>query len=160
MSLVYRGTPERRSDVLASLRIDEAAFTDHAAIVALLAGAALPVPGPEDAPVRMLVARDAGAVVGCIGFERGGPAALLRSLAISPDLRRQGLGRALVGELLPQLARNGVTEVALLTTSAADFFARLGFTPIARARLPPSLAHSRELTTDCCASAICMLRTL
>ena len=133
-----------------SWSIDEAALNDHEAIRALLVGAGLPVPDGD-------VARDEGRVVGCIGHERHGPSdeALLRSLAVSSDARRRGVGRALV---LSRLERLRERPVYLLTISAAPFFARLGFERIERARVSDALRSSRQFAIHACDSAVVMRR--
>jgi amino-acid N-acetyltransferase len=136
--------------------IEPAAFNDHAAIKALLEAAALPLPDETDAPVLMLVAREQGEVLGCAGWEVHGAVALLRSVAVGEAARRRGVGEALVRRALATLRGGGAREVVLLTTSASRFFARLGFTPVDRAALPAEVQSARQVTGQCCASAVCM----
>lgn len=50
--------------------------------------------------------------------------------------------------------------VYLLTETAAEFFARLGFRPIRRAEAEPAVGASVEFTTACPASATCMRLSL
>ncbi len=148
------------SPALPAVGIDDAAFNDHAAVAELLAGCGLPVPDPNGAPVHVRIARDGGRIVGCVGFERHGGAALLRSLAVAPSHRRRGVARALVGDACARLAAAGVREVHLLTLDAADLFARLGFAVIDRAAAPEALQGSRELSLSCCAGATLMRSAL
>jgi amino-acid N-acetyltransferase len=136
--------------------VEVAAFNDGPAIAALLAEASLPVPDADDAPVRMVVTREAGRVIGCAGWERHGPAALLRSVAVRAEARKRGVGLALVRAALMQVAVEGVREVVLLTNDADPFFAKLGFVRIERAALPEPVRASRQVTTACCASAVSM----
>jgi amino-acid N-acetyltransferase len=140
--------------------IEEAAFTDHAAVAALLEARGLPVPGPDDAPVRLLVARHDGAVIGCVGWERYGEHALLRSLAVATAHERRGLGVRLVRELTRRLGGAGVREVVLLTEGARPFFEKLGFEVAPRPGPDDAVAPSRELSLPCCASAVFMRRRL
>ncbi len=141
------------------------------AIRALLQQADLPVPGLTDAPVSFLVARAGTAgkpgqaaaakeIIGCVGWESYGTRALLRSQAVRADARGGGVGRALTETLCARLAAAGMTEVYLLTTDAAGFFAKLGFTRIERGQVPESVLQSREFTMTCCASAVVMRRGL
>ncbi|MBI2893595.1 MAG: GNAT family N-acetyltransferase [Deltaproteobacteria bacterium] len=150
---------EAKSDDHGELRepaaIDDLALNDHAAVSRLLADAGLPLPDGEDTPVRMMVARGGSAVVGCAGWERYGERALLRSVAVAPDARKRGVGRALVEAAI---ARSGAAEVYLLTTGASDFFARLGFELCDRAAIPEDVASSREMRLGCCRDAVSMRR--
>jgi amino-acid N-acetyltransferase len=139
---------------------DTAAFNDHEAIFALLKENGLPMPGPNDEPVVMLVARQGRTVIGCVGYERYGTRALLRSLAVHPSARGRGVGALLVAAVCERLAGEGVREVVLLTLTAKDFFARHGFEVFERSAIPPDIRRSPELTGIACACAVCMRRLL
>jgi amino-acid N-acetyltransferase len=143
-----------------AVRIERAAFNDHAAIAQLLASASLPVPVADEAPVHMLVARELGRLAGCAGWESHGDTALLRSVAVDASERRKGLGRALVRGALVVIAAAGVRQVTLLTESAEAFFAGLGFTRIDRSELPIAVRGSRQVASSCCAGATAMRREL
>ena len=85
-----------------------------------------------------------GTLAGSVGIEVFGPIGLLQSLAIAPAFRGHGFGRQLV-EFAEQTAQaRGVISLYLLTTSAADFFARLGYTPIPRSTAPQALLATLE----------------
>jgi amino-acid N-acetyltransferase len=89
-----------------------------AAVEALLAGAGLPLQGLADHfPDGYLVAERAGALVACAGLEVYGGSGLLRSVAVLPELRREGLGRVLVSELLDRARELRLDAVYLLTTT-------------------------------------------
>jgi amino-acid N-acetyltransferase len=66
------------------------------------------------------------------------------------------VGRALVTSLNPLIRGSGLDGLFLLTTTAVDFFARLGFARITREKLPASLNASEELRGACPASAVAM----
>lgn len=90
-----------------------------------------------------------GDAIGFGGFELYGPDALLRSVVVAPEQRGMGLG-ADVSERLIALARDGGAQrVYLLTTSAAGFFTRLGFTELDRSDAPASILSTRQATTIC-----------
>ncbi len=130
---------------------------NHAAdVCALLRDAGLPEPDSSDRAVEMLVSLVDGRVTGCIGWERDGDRALLRSTAVREDARRRGLGRALVDAARAQLRAEGVREVFLFTVSARDFFAQLGFAEIARTDVPNVVRESRQFAMHCCGDAACM----
>lgn len=131
---------------------------DFAEVRALLSEVNLPLEGVQEHFDEFLVARDAaGELVGCVGQERYGEVALLRSLAVKPGQQGQGLGRALTLELLAEARAKGVNEVVLLTTTAVDFFQRhFGFEPVERQQYDAALAASPEWRLPRCSSAVCM----
>ena len=79
--------------------------------------------------------------VGFGGLEIHGSDALLRSVVILPRLREIGMGRAIVETLEIEAAARQCRAIYLLTTSQAEFFARLGYAPCEPRRAG---GHSRE----------------
>jgi len=142
----------------AAVVIAAAGPEDVPAIGALLDAADLPAEDFAGHLAHFLVARAEGAVVGAAGFERHGPAALLRSLVVAPGRRGAGLGGELVRRLAVQARREGVEQFYLLTTTAEEFFARRGFRKIARAAVPAAIAATAEFHRLCPASAACLTR--
>lgn len=63
---------------------------------------------------------------GVVGLEVYGKVALLRSLAVSATSRGNGYGKDLVARAERYAQSLGVTEIYLLTTTAATFFEQLG----------------------------------
>jgi amino-acid N-acetyltransferase len=124
---------------------------------ALLAAAQLPVDGVEEQfGPPYAVAERAGCLVGAAGVEVYGTAGLLRSVVVAAAERGTGLGRALTADRLAWARSQRLEEVYLLTTTAADFFARLGFGRVARTEVPASLLGSREFATICPSTATVM----
>ena len=105
---------------------------------------------------RLYAFEEDGKVVGYAGLERHGPAALLRSVVVPRERQGSGIGRRLVTAMLAEAGRRGHREVHLLTTTAGDFFERLGFERIDRETAPAELLASAEFTRLCPASATCM----
>jgi amino-acid N-acetyltransferase len=99
-------------------------------------------------------------VIGLAGVELYPDGALLRSVAVHPDWRGTGLGRALVTRALDTARAAGARDIYLLTTTAEQWFPRLGFAPIGRARVPPGVRQSVEFREACPASAVVMHRVL
>lgn len=99
-------------------------------------------------------------VRGVVGLELLGDAALLRSLAVVAEARGAGYGRALVVAAERHAAGLGVRSVYLLTTTAADFFARLGYRRVERESAPTAVQGTREFAALCPASATCMVKQL
>ena len=97
---------------------------------------------------------------GVVGLELCGDAALLRSLAVEPEARGAGLGRALVAAAEVHARSRGVRSLYLLTTTAAGFFERLGYRPLDRNQAPNGIRRTREFAGLCPASATFMVKQL
>ena len=135
---------------------------DYALLRALLVASELPVEDlSETAPIRFLIAEEAGArLMGCVGLEVHDRAGLLRSLAVQPSLRAQGVGTALVDAVQQSAATAGIERLWLLTTTASAFFLRSGYELADRTAAPELIRLSLQFESICPASAICMTRTL
>ncbi|RJG08386.1 GNAT family N-acetyltransferase [Massilia cavernae] len=99
-------------------------------------------------------------IVGCVGIERYGSDALLRSLAVDASRRGVGQGRHLVEAIEARAAQSGVSRLFLLTTSASGFFEDHGYRLIERDAVPEPLTHSAQFSELCPASAACMEKDL
>lgn len=135
------------------ISIEPAVATDRAAIEALLEANGLPVDGLELAISTGVVARDGDKLVGCAAVEPYGTAGLLRSVCVVAPSRGARLGRGLVDAAESAAAARGITELYLLTETAADWFPRLGYWPVTRADVPAAVATSPEFTSACPDSA-------
>ena len=65
--------------------------------------------------------------------EHGSP--WLASLYVKPDARGRGIGAALARAAVARAAQEGVDELFLFTPEHKDFYARLGWRPLARTAL-------------------------
>lgn len=139
-----------------TVSIERANVDDLSAILELLARTDLPQEGLSDHLATTLVARADQTVIGSAALEPYGPAALLRSVAVDQAFRGQGLGQRLTQAALALAQQQGITHVYLLTETAAEFFPRFGFRPIARAQVPPAVQRSVEFTSVCPVSALAM----
>jgi amino-acid N-acetyltransferase len=139
-----------------SITISPATAADLEPIKALLLAAELPTAGVDEHWRTFIVARDGEALVGCGGAEAHQFVALIRSVAIAPDHRSNGLGRRIVRQLLDRLASRGIREFYLLTTTAEAYFRKRGFKTIDRDEVHPQLLSSREMQDACPTSAVCM----
>jgi arsenate reductase len=141
--------------------LQPAAPDDVEAVRRLLAQAELPSAGLEDQfPAAYVLARRGGEIVGVAGLETYGTYGLLRSVAVAPSLRRGGTGRALLADRLAVAHAKGLDATYLLTTTAADYFQRLGFSAAPREEAPAEIAASPEFAGVCPASATCMVLRL
>ena len=142
------------------IRIRTAERSDLEAIERLLRESHLPTAGVAEQLSGFRVADDTGRVVASAGLETYDRAALLRSVVVDPGYRNRGLAAGLVRGLLDDLRGRGVPDVFLLTTTAADYFRRLGFTPVSRGDVPHSVQASREFQDVQCETAQAMLLRL
>jgi amino-acid N-acetyltransferase len=138
------------------LAITAATAEDVDEIKRLLVASSLPTAGIDEHWRTFVIARDGGTIVACGGAEAYQLAALIRSIAVEPEYRSQGLGRRLVRQLLDRLASRGIREFYLLTTTAEEYFKRRGFKTIDRDEVHPQLLASRELQDACPSTATCM----
>jgi amino-acid N-acetyltransferase len=106
------------------------------------------------------VAVESGRLIGAAGVERYGSYGLLRSVVAAPDWRGRGIGEALVRDRLGWAERAGLEAVYLLTTTAMEYFPRLGFAAVERATAPAEIRASPEFSSVCPSSAVVMRRIL
>jgi amino-acid N-acetyltransferase len=149
-------SPMSASMSASEITIRPASEADLEPIKALLVANGLPTAGVDDHWKTFLVARDGEALVACGGAEAYQFAALIRSVAVSPTHRSQGLGRRIVRQLLDRLASRGLREFYLLTTTAEAYFRKRGFKTIDRDEVHPQLLSSREFQDACPDTAVCM----
>ena len=98
--------------------------------------------------------------VGFAGIEVHGSDALLRSLVTLPPLRLRGIGGAMVEKMEVEARARGARAIYLLTEKSADFFAKLGYAPCARDRVPAAIAATAQFAKLCPASATVMAKPI
>ena len=98
--------------------------------------------------------------IGVGGVEYHHEAGLVRSVAIEESARGNGYGTRVCNKLLARANSTSLSTVYLLTTTADEFFARLGFEEVARETVPPSIKNTSEFSDLCPATAVCMKRDL
>jgi amino-acid N-acetyltransferase len=153
-------TPVRGLRPLPDLAIEPARPEDLPAILALLERAGLPRAGIKGHLGTAVVARSGAQLVGCAAVELYDSAALLRSVAVDADQRGHGLGHRLTDAALAVARARGARTAYLLTETAAAFFPRFGFAPIARDQVPAAVRGSIEFTSACPATAQAMMAGL
>ena len=127
----------------------------------LLAASGLPTADIDEASsARFYGAGAGGALGGVVAIEVYGECGLLRSLAVSADHRRTGIGRKLLKHAEGEAARLGVRHLYLLTETAAAFFAGRGYRETDRARVPPAIGATAEFVELCSGSAACMTKSI
>jgi amino-acid N-acetyltransferase len=128
---------------------------------ALLESARLPESDLETLPLEsFFFAGSADAPVGLIGLELLGAEALLRSLVVAPEYRRQGLGGMLLAHAEAHAASRRVRTIYLLTTTAEIFFSRRGYALVDRAQAPLSIQSTAEFSTLCPSDSVFMSKRI
>ncbi len=100
------------------------------------------------------------AVAGVETFPDDAGEGLLRSVAVRASLRGRGIGVNLVAAVEERARLVGIRRLWLLTTTAPDFFRRLGYADTPRAIAPVAVQQSSEFKSLCPASAICLSKRL
>lgn len=99
-------------------------------------------------------------VIGVVGLERSGTRALLRSLAVTAEHRRCGLGGRLLAHCETAALTAGVSDIYLLTATAVDFFRRQGYQELTHAVVPAEVAAHRQFHSLCAQRAQCLGKRL
>ena len=133
---------------------------DLAAVEELLVASNLPLVGVREHLGDFVVAEADGQIVGMAGLEICCNDALLRSVAVRPEWRSKGVGRAVVTRAVADAESRGLRALYLLTTTAEHYFPSFGFRKIARDEVPADVRATQEFTSACPASATVMERRL
>jgi amino-acid N-acetyltransferase len=139
-----------------AFRTEHAQAHDLPAARELLHRVELPDHGVADQFGHYLVVRDATRLVGLCGVEVCGDDGLLRSVAVDPDYRGEGIGVLLVAGAQDLARRLNLDSLYLLTTTAAAFFRRHGFEDVAREKAPPAVRETWEFRFGCPSSSALM----
>jgi len=107
--------PYEDTDFSALCKIDEECYAPEVAYSRRTMRAFLRLPGAE-----CLVAEEGGEILGFVLTDRDGPAGHIITLDVSPGARRRGMGRALLEAAQASLARHGVREVELETSTVNE----------------------------------------
>src|SRR5262249_52263902 len=129
-------------------------------VLTLLARHKLPPDGLREHLDTIVVARYADRVVGSAALEIYKEGALLRSVAVAPELRGRGVGMRLSEAAIALGESLQMPAIYLLTTTADAYFPKLGFERIERDAVPETVRASVEFTDACPSSAIVMRKPL
>lgn len=137
--------------------IRQATHADLPKLKELLTSSGLPTVGVETNITHFLVAvsKD-NQPLATIGMERSGSYGLLRSLAVTPAFRKQGIATQLVTTALNKARSSGVQEMYLMTETAEKYLLQFGFVKISRSAIPNSLLDESELNSACSGCSTCM----
>lgn len=140
--------------------ISAARREDLPGIQDLLHRCGLPATDVEEHLEHFLVVRRDGGIIGTVGLEVFGNAALLRSLAVEESRRDEGWGKALYERAEEYSRVRGIRELSLLTTTAEGFFAQRGFTRVESAKIADYVKQTKEFRLFCPSTAVCMVKRL
>lgn len=140
--------------------IRRAERSDLGAIERLLTANNLPKAGVHESLDHFIVATDRDVLLGAIGLEPFGDAALLRSAVVDRESRSTGIGARLVEEVMALARELNVRELYLLTTTAESYFPRFGFVHTTRDVVPEGIRGSVEFRGACPASATVMVASV
>ncbi|MGZ3943617.1 MAG: arsenic resistance N-acetyltransferase ArsN2 [Mucilaginibacter sp.] len=129
-------------------------------IIAMLEAEKLPV---SDLPADLgnfVAALADNEVIGVAGLEVYGNYGLLRSLAVKPAFRSQGVAGKLLREIESTAVNKGLAALYLLTETAPDYFRQKNYELIGRADVPTEVQQSSEFSYACPQSAIIMKKNL
>jgi amino-acid N-acetyltransferase len=133
--------------------------TDEPRIKELLSSCGLP---HEDITSEHLhhfwVLKKQNQIIGVVGLEMLRPLALLRSLAVDPSYRNQGLSSQLTQQAEKYADSLKIQALYLLTTTAEGFFAKRGYKKVLREDVPDQIQGTAEFRSLCPATAVCMVK--
>jgi amino-acid N-acetyltransferase len=141
------------------MQINEA-INYKAGIISLLIDEKLPVSDLPGTLENFLVACENDQVIGVAGLEIYGDYGLLRSLAVDPAFRSQGVAGKLLNEIEVLANSKSLDTIYLLTETAPDYFDRKGYIKMTREDVPAEVRQSSEFSYVCPQSAIVMKKIL
>jgi len=158
---MYRFPMLNEKEKLIALQFRKSIGEDRDKIRSLLRTTKLPTESLGKDVTTFYVAEEKDRIVGIAGYEFYGDDALLRSVAVRPDLQHCGLGSQIVDFMLDLARKKRIRSVVLLTETARDFFLRKGFDVVDRSTINNEMMKkSSEFAYACPKSAVCMRRRL
>ena len=109
---------------------------------------------------QLFVVEEDDEVIATVAVEYDYNDALLRSLSVSEAKRGAGVGAELVSFIEDYVGRQGVENIYLLTTSAADFFSKRGYQLIDRDNVPEFIRKTKEYSVICASSSTLMKKEI
>jgi amino-acid N-acetyltransferase len=127
----------------------------------LLKGSDLPTDDLANSPNVVLFSHaEDDYLCGVVGLELYGSCGLLRSLAVTPARRGEGIGEALLAHAEQAAAASGVKELYLLTTTAERYFAAHGYSRVDRVTAPAEISRTRQFSELCPSSSAFMVKKI
>lgn len=95
-------------------------------------------------------------LVGCVGLEKFDSIGLLRSVVVKEEYRNKDYGKQICNSLMEYAKTQDIKELYLLTTTAKNFFEKIGFRVIKRSFVPDAIKNTTEFSGLCPMSAVCL----
>ena len=109
---------------------------------------------------HFLVVRHEAKLMGVVGLEVFHQCALLRSLAVDTQTRRQGIASQLVKKIEEYARSHDAASLYLLTTTSVDYFEKHGYHTTDRDNVPFVIKETAEFKSICPSTAVCMVKSL
>lgn len=137
--------------------IREATDDDLLKIEKLLVSVGLPTAGVQANLSHFLVAvsKD-NELLAVIGMECTGSYGLLRSLAVTTEVRKRGIAAELIAAALSKAKSGGIKEMYLLTETAEKYLQKFGFVKVSRSEILGLLIENSALNSACSCCSTCM----
>lgn len=130
---------------------------DYQLLRTFLSRQSLPTDDLTASQLPMFALAQVGAdLVGTAAIEYLDGYGLLRSVAVEPSYRQQGIADDLVGTVLAEALRRGTQQIYLITNTAEGYFAKRGFVAVDRALVPAAIANTAQFAGLCPSSAVVM----
>lgn len=127
------------SDLNSDVRLRAASSADLPAVREVVEESGLTAASLSEQDSTFWLALREGKPVGVIGLEHGEHASLLRSAAVLPSARGDGIGRALAMSALTHATLRGDEAVYLFSSSAGGYWREFGFEEVPVAELVEAL---------------------
>jgi amino-acid N-acetyltransferase len=137
-----------------------AAYPYKESVINLLSVNKLPTTDLPGNLADFYVYLDEDTVKGVVGLEVYGNYGLLRSLAVDPSARSNGLAASLLTWIEETASAKGLEDIYLLTETAVDYFDKHGYEHIARMDVPEEIKLSSQFMGICPETATAMKKTL
>lgn len=141
------------------MNINPVTQNDFSAAIRLLQQNNLPTEDITDTTPLFTLYHE-GTLIGVVGLETSGEDGLLRSLCVDESKRTSGSGKQLVSFIENYAKSQGLKNLYLLTTTAAQFFTNRSYETIDRSTVPPSIKATSEFASVCPSSATVMKKVL
>ena len=137
-----------------------ASIADLEQIKELLSSSKLPSDDAADHIDNFIVYEEERIIIGVGGLEAYGTTGLVRSIAVKPKNQKKGIGKSIYKSIEHKAYELGLNTLYLLTESAVEYFAKLGFIVKERTDIPVSVMNTKQYKALCPSTAILMFRKL
>jgi N-acetylglutamate synthase-like GNAT family acetyltransferase len=146
--------------IMAEIGYSWAKAGDQTAIQSLLKQCELAYEDISSHLADFVIAKAGERTIGVNGIEIYQQDGLLRSLAVEPSFRDQGISRDLHAMILARAHQKKVKKLYLLTQTIENYAAKIGFRKIARENVPELIQSTNEFRSLCPKTAVCMMKVI